>query len=159
MRLLTACALVSLLACGTAWAQTPDLQSRLGADRFRALGLHKLDPEELAGLERWIDTQAPASAQLEQARDAGRREAERALAVQTAAPEAVDSTLVGSFQGFARGREYTLANGQVWRQVDNTQLSGVTAEAATAQIRPARLGGWWLKINNYNTRARVERVR
>ena len=93
------------------------------------------------------------------ATDAVTVEAERALAAQTAAPEAVDSPLVGPFQGFARGREYTLANGQVWRQVDNTQLSGVSDEAATAQIRPARLGGWWLKINTYNTRARVERVR
>lgn len=161
MRLLTTTALVSLLACGTAWAQGSDLQSRLGADQFRALGLHKLAPAELAGLERWLDTQAPATAQLEEARDAGRREAERELAraqpAATAGP--VDSALVGTFNGFGKGREYTLANGQVWRQTDSTELPGVSVTNAMAQIRPGRVGGWWLKINSYNVRARVERVR
>lgn len=57
------------------------------------------------------------------------------------------------------GDSATLANGQVWRQTDAAVLPGVTLEAAPVQIRPARLGGWWLKVGDYNTRARVERVR
>ena len=67
--------------------------------------------------------------------------------------------MTGTFTGFAKGREYTLANGQVWRQTDATALPGVTVDAPSVQIRPARLGGAWLKIGDYNTRARVERVR
>ncbi|MFL6587609.1 MAG: hypothetical protein ACJ8GV_12120 [Luteimonas sp.] len=160
-RVLRGLALASMLWASTTAAQTPELQTRMGAEQFSALGLHKLDASELAGLTRWIETQAPDEL-LQEAREAGRREAEQApvSARAVTAPEPVSSSLIGRFEGFARGREYTLANGQVWKQVGESTLQGGLAEDPAVEISPARLGtGWLLRVAGYNARVRVERVR
>ncbi|ATD66979.1 hypothetical protein CNR27_05585 [Luteimonas chenhongjianii] len=153
---LAAAASLSLFNC--AWAQDSDMETRMGSAQFRTAGLHKLDPDELRALEQWIAAQPPGQAQLRDAREAGRREA----AVETArAPESepVDSTIVGRFEGFARGRVFNLANGQVWRQVGDQNWPSVAVEGPRVEIRPARFGGWWMRVGDQNTRARVERVR
>lgn len=148
---------------GVAWAQASPLETRMGSAQFRAAGLHKLDEAELQSLERWMDTQAaghgPAQAQLEEARAAGRREASQLRGAPQVAPEPVSSTLAGRFEGFRRGREYTLANGQVWRQIGDNAMEGVRAEAPAVEIQPSRLGGWWMRVAGYNLRVRVERIR
>lgn len=151
-------------AGANAWAQTSTLETRMGSTQFRTSGLHKLDPAELRALEHWMASQttaaaAPAEAQLAEARAAGRREAAQLRTASEAAPEPVSSTLAGRFEGFRRGREYTLANGQVWKQVGETSMEGVRAEAPAIEIEPARLGGWWMRVAGYNLRVRVERVR
>ncbi|VXB95232.1 conserved exported hypothetical protein [Luteimonas sp. 9C] len=165
MRALSTLALALTLACtgASAWAQTSTLESRMGSAQFRTSGLHKLDPVELRALEQWLASQmtaAPATeAQLAEARAAGREEAAASQTASKVAPEPVTSTLVGRFEGFRRGREYTLANGQVWRQVNEASLDGGRAESPVVEIEPARLGGWWMRVAGYNLRSRVERVR
>lgn len=144
-------ATLTLATALPAHAQHSALQSRMGQEEFRAAGLEKLDATELARLESWVAQQLDAEADTAQ-RDADPR-------APAPAPVAVDSTLAGTFTGLARGREYTLANGQVWRQTDAAVLPGINLESPPVQIRPARLGGWWMKVAHYNTRARVERVR
>lgn len=132
------------------------VQQRMSAEEFRATGLDTLDPAQLARLDAWFARQlASAQAETDEA------PADRGGSVRPArvAEAPVDSTLAGTFSGFAKGREYTLANGQVWRQIDAAQLPGVTLQAPAVEIRPARLGGWWMRVGAYNTRARVERIR
>ena len=154
-------------------AQTRPIEAEMSAAERSATGIERLTDSERAALNAWLARRGAQSgtpsvdapdvdARLAAAREAGRREAlADAQEVQAAqqSREPVDSTLTGTFTGFAKGREYTLANGQVWRQTDATALPGVTVDAPSVQIRPARLGGAWLKIGDYNTRARVERVR
>ena len=150
---------ISLSCLAPARAQTSEMETRMGSVQFRTAGLHKLDPQELRALEQWIAAQAPAETQLREAREAGRREA---VVDTRRVPEAepVDSTLVGRFEGFARGRVFNLANGQVWRQVGDQNWAGAAVEAPTVEIRPAaRFGGFWMRVGDSNTRARVERVR
>ncbi len=156
----TTIALFVALACAAAapsLAQDRPLQDRMGDEVFRAAGLQKLEPAELARLEAWI------AQQLQHETTRAVEATERAVAERPAAPRPapteVDSTLVGTFDGFGKGREYTLANGQVWRQTDGAQLPGVTRQSPRVQIRPARVGGHWLKVDDFNLRARVERVR
>jgi len=148
-----------LLAVGSAWAQTPALEDRMGQTQFRAAGLHKLDPAELQALDAWIAAQSvePAARTGERG-PAMRRDGDAGMRAEPVAT-AVSSTLVGRFEGFSRGREYTLANGQVWRQTGDTPLQGVRADGPAVEITPARLGGWWMRVAGYNTRVRVERVR
>ncbi len=146
-------AAIGLSCAGASYAKDPVLQDRMGEAEFRAAGLQKLDAAELARLDAWIAQQLAdtvATATTGQPLSPARME-----------PEAteVDSTLVEPFTGFSKGRDYTLANGQVSRQTDAAILPGVTLDNAAVQIRPARLGGWWMKVSNYNTRARVERVK
>lgn len=159
--------------------QAPRIEQQMTAEDFMAAGLNKLSAEELARLNQWlarrpagaalpspapaaaaVTTDAELQARLAQAREEGRREAAGgAQAAPAASREPVESHIVGAFNGFARGREYTLANGQVWRQVDSATLSGARGNDIGARIRPGMMGAWWLKVDGYNTQAKVEQVR
>lgn len=157
-------------------AQQTGLEDRLSAADFRAAGLHKLSESELARLDALLagerdarsalSTSNPAATDVEtriaQAREEGRREArseDRGIRSVAAAREPVVSTIPGVFAGFAAGREYTLANGQVWRQIDTASLAGARGQDIGVRIRPGFTGVWWLQVTGYNTQARVERVR
>ncbi|VXB95221.1 conserved exported hypothetical protein [Luteimonas sp. 9C] len=163
----------ALAAALPAYAQQTRIEDRLTDAEFRAAGLGKLDEAELARLNALLAremgtsaTDAPASADVEariaQAREDGRREAAVAAdqGVRPAASrEPVESTIPGAFTGFARGREYTLANGQVWRQTDNASIAGARGQDVGVRIRPGLLSVWWLQVDGYNAQAKVERVR
>ena len=151
---------VSLLCFGTnAAAQTPPLQDRMGEVQFRAAGLHKLDATELRALEQWMATQALVEREPVGDRMPGTPDGMEPRLRRDVPASPVSSTLTGRFEGFARGREYTLANGQVWKQVGDAPSIGGRSDAPAVEITPARLGGWWLRVDGYNARVRVERVR
>ena len=156
-------------------AQTRPIETEMTAAERSATGLDRLTDTERAALNAWLarrdaqaDTTPPpqvtpdVEARLAAAREAGRREAmadaqgTRALA---SAREPVQSTIPGPFRGFASGREFTLANGQVWKQTDATSLAGARGENVGVRIRPGVLGVWWMQVDGYNRQAKVERVR
>lgn len=170
--------LIAAMLCvsAAASAQQAGLEARLSAADFRAAGLHKLSEAELARLDELLardsDAQAAVSAagsadadvdaRIAQAREEGRREArseDRGLRPAAASREPVASTIPGAFAGFARGREYTLANGQVWKQIDNASIAGARGQDIGVRLRPGLLGAWWLQVDGYNTQTKVERVR
>lgn len=153
--------LAAALALASAAAvAAPPIQQQMTPQEFKAAGLDKLTPDELAALNTWL----------------GRTiESESAKAAATAKKVVVDenrgfltfgsdepivSVLPGRFPGFSKGRVYTLANGQVWRQTDDAELAGVRRDDAEVTIRPGRLGNaWYMSIKGYNTRATVRRVK
>jgi len=167
-------ALAALLVVANGYAQSPDLRTRMGEAEFRAAGLDKLSAEELARLDAWLVREIAdqgaqaASMQAEQritevreaAREEGRREVvERHRGfIHFGSDEPIISAIVGEFTGFAKGRRYRLDNGQVWEQTDNATLAGVRREHPGVHIRPGTFGVWWMRIDGYNTAAKVRRV-
>lgn len=164
----------ALAAAVPAFAQQTRIEDRLTAAEFRDAGLGKLSDAELARLNALLaretiaptaaaaTTDADVEARLAQAREAGRREAlgeDRGQRPAAESREPIESTIPGTFTGFARGREYTLANGQVWRQTDNASIAGARGQDIGVRVRPGLLNAWWLQVDGYNTRAKVERVR
>lgn len=97
----------------------------------------------------------------EQAREEGRREVRETNRgfFDFGSSEPITSTLVGEFRGFAKGRQYTLANGQVWEQVEPARLDGVRRQDPAVTIKPGLLNVWFLRIDGYNTAAKVRRIR
>ncbi len=97
----------------------------------------------------------------EQAREEGRREVRETTRgfLDFGSAEPITSTLVGEFRGFAKGRQYTLANGQVWEQVEPARLDGVRRQDPKVTIKPGILNVWFLRIEGYNTPAKVRRIR
>ena len=97
----------------------------------------------------------------EQAREEGRREVREDSRgfFDFGSSEPITSTLVGEFRGFAKGRQYTLANGQVWEQIEPARLDGVRKQDPKVTIKPGLLNVWFLRIDGYNTPAKVRRVR
>lgn len=179
MRAVHSVLIAAALAASTSLhAQETRLEDRMTAAEFRAAGLGKLSDAELERLNEFLARGSAASAaasapavagtstsdveaRIAQAREEGRREAEADATglPATTSREPIESTINGAFNGFSRGREYTLANGQVWRQTDGATISGARGNDIGVRVRPGMMGVWWMKVDGYNTQAKVERVR
>lgn len=140
-----------------------DLQQQMSAAEFKAAGLDKLSTDELAALNAWLQgkvREATTSA-VEQAREEGRQEVivKNRGFFDFGSSEPIEATLAGEFSGFAKGRQYTLDNGQVWEQTDGASVAGVRKQTPRVKITPGLMGVWYLQIEGLNTRAKVRRTK
>ena len=105
------------------------------------------------------------AAEIERIREEGRAEGRREVKEESrgffdfGSEELIKSTLVGQFRGFAKGNRYTLANGQVWEQIEPARLDGVKRTDPAVTIKPGLLNSWVLRIDGYNTPAKVRRIK
>lgn len=140
-------------------AQAP-IQSQMTPEEFRAAGLHKLDPAELDALNAWLNRTIEGETEKAAATAKRQVEDENRGFFNFGSTEPVTGRIVGEFRGFGRAREFTLDNGQVWRQVDATTLVGARRTDPQVRITPSLVGNaWYMAVEGYNTRARVERVK
>lgn len=160
MRPIQAVVFMLALACGPALAADfSSLEERMTEDEFRAAGLDRLTPEELANLNAWlarrnVSTRSAPSGGSEGFRPdnllGGDDDGDRSRIVSRATSDQ-DEIGVGS--------TIQLENGQSWRITDgNLSLSGGLA-GRTVTIQPAMLGSWLLKVEGYNRALRATRVR
>jgi hypothetical protein len=138
----------------------PPIQQQMTPEEFRAAGLDKLSADELARLNAWLgrtietETEKAATAAKKKVEDDNRG------FFNFGSSEPVRSTLAGEFRGFANGRSYTLANGQVWRQIDDASLAGVRLTDPAITITPSLIGNaWYMSVGRYGTRAKVIRIK
>lgn len=168
MRPIPALLLATLLALpALAGAQdAPPLQQAMSAEEFKAAGLDKLSAEELARLNAWLDrrveqqTSAAVAAAVEEAREEGRQEVveKNRGFFHFGSQEPIEASIAGEFTGFGSRKRYTLDNGQVWVQTDATSLNGVRKTSPKVYIKPGVMGVWYMRIDGYNTQAKVQRV-
>lgn len=163
-RIIAVVLLCAIPALGAAQSgpQAPDqrpIEQRMSPEQFRAAGLDKLDPDELAALNAWLR----GTLQTETSRAAA--EAEQKVKTVNrgffdfGSPDPILARLQGPFRGFGKGQRYTLDNGQVWEQTDAARLAGVKLQDPEVVISPGVLGVWWMKVGKYNTRAKVRRIK
>jgi hypothetical protein len=151
--------LTALLACsGLAEAQRfSSLEERMSDAEFRAAGLDTLSAAQLAALNQWLTERglvgADASAPPADASD------RVGLAPERGQSDRVSSRLMGSFRGWTGSTEFQLQNGQVWRQTGGGELAGVSLEEPEVTIEQGIFGTWYLRVEGYNSRAKVKRVR
>ena len=161
-----------LLACTSlAWAQqaplTADVEQQMSAEQFKAAGLDKLSKQELAALNAWlqqkvaVETNKAVETAVETAREEGRKEVKEKNRgfFDFGSQEPIQSNIVGEFKGFANGKQYTLANGQVWEQIEPASLAGVRKTDPEVSIKPGMFNNWFMQIKGYNTAAKVRRVK
>lgn len=148
-----------LMAALPSFAQDA-IERQMTPEEFKAAGLDKLSAQELARLNAWLNrtldtaTSKAATAAKKKVEDDNRG------FFHFGSAEPVKGRLVGDFRGFGQGREYTLDNGSVWKQVDGATLAGVRLSNPEVTITPGLVGkGWFMAIKGYNTRAKVERVK
>jgi hypothetical protein len=74
-------------------------------------------------------------------------------------PAAIRTTVRGRLDGWRYGTQLTLANGQVWRVVDDVEA--VLPDLADPPVRIERgaLGAYYLQLEANNSAARVVRVK
>ena len=141
--------------------QGQPIEQQMTPEQFRAAGLDRLSAGELASLNAWLnrtlDVETTRAAETAKQQVA---EEQRGFPGLGSSDEPVNARLTGAFNGFGKGREYRLDNGQVWRQSDGASLAGVKLDQPTVTIAPSLIGSaWYLKVEGYNTRAKVERVK
>jgi hypothetical protein len=150
----------ALLAASIPLAAQDSIRAQMTPEEFAAAGLDRLSADELARLDAWLNRTVVAESEKAAvaAKEAVQKDARGFL--NFGSEEPVVARIVGEFRGFGRGREYTLDNGNVWRQIDDAQLA--TRPAANPQVRvtPSLVGNaWYMAVDGTNKRAKVQRVR
>lgn len=155
-------------------ARFANLRESMTADEFKAAGLDKLSDAELAALSGWLTRKVGAETAraveqvrqetqtaITQAKDDTRKQVEQENRgfFDFGSDEPIKSTLAGEFKGFSKGNRYTLANGQVWEQIEAASLNGVRKTNPAVTIKPGLFNNWFLRIDGYNTPAKVRRIK
>jgi hypothetical protein len=157
--LLSLALLAAFVASPTVLAQKP-IERDMTPEEFKAAGLSKLSPEELARLNTWLGRKIDTIATEAAAQAKDKVEDENRGFFNFGSSEPIVAHMPGPFRGFGKGREYTLDNGQLWRQVDTASLVGVKLDNPEVRITPSIAGNaWYLAVKGYSTRAKVERVK
>lgn len=160
--LATALAAMLPLAAPLAGAQSfSTLEERMTATEFREAGLEKLTPEELAILNAWLKSRATASPNNTTTPANDRRGfASEGFFGSGDGADQITSMIIGPFRGWEGvNTMITLANGQVWRVTDSSTRLRVNLTDPRVTLTRNALGGWSLRVEGYNTRARVIRVK
>jgi hypothetical protein len=152
--------LALLLACGGAFAQQAAIEQQMTPDQFKAAGLDKLSPQELANLNAWLNQAVEAETAKATSRAKSKFEDENRGFWHFNSDEPIVAHIVGEFRGFGAGKTYTLDNGQVWRQIDDASLVGVRKTDPAVRLTPSIIGNaWYLGLDGYGTRTKVQRVK
>jgi hypothetical protein len=118
-----------------------------------------------AGTTVAAGTATLSAAEVERIREEGREQGRNEVKQESrgffdfGSEEPIKSTLVGQFRGFGKGNKYTLANGQVWEQIEPARLDGVKKTDPAVTIKPGILNVWFLRIDGYGTAAKVRRIK
>ena len=146
----------SLIASSAIAKDFSSVEEQMSSREFKAAGLEKLSPEELAALNAWIRTNQPAASAGSYDRRAD--DLKRIGFDDSDAREDISSNIIGDFKGFGGGTILKLENGQIW-QVTGGELSGIKAMSnPKVSIRPGLMGGWRLQVEGYNSIAKVKRI-
>ncbi|BDU15624.1 hypothetical protein [Lysobacter auxotrophicus] len=153
-------ALAALLPLATTAMAQQKIEQQMSYEQFKASGLEKLSPTELANLNAWLA--GKLEVETAKAVETVRQESgddRRGLAAERESRDPVAASIAGAFTGFGKGRQFSLDNGQVWRQIDEVALSA-KLDNPKVRLTPSLIGSaWYLAVEGYNTRAKVERVK
>lgn len=136
--------LLALLGFASVAYAQPPIEKQMTPEQFKAAGLEKLSPAELATLDAWLDN---------------------ALEVATVAKEKVETertpintALKGEFQGWQNGTLLELENGQTWRVIDSEFLATRRQSNPKVTISPGVFGSWYMLVEGTSVKAKVKRV-
>lgn len=139
---------------------SPRIEQQMTSEQFRAAGLDRLTPEQLANLNAWLNRTLVVETQKAATQAKKKVEDESRGFLSFGSSEPIVSRLNGEFRGFGRGQRYVLANGQTWEQVDAASLAGVRLTDPEVRIKPSVVGNaWYLQVGKYGTRAKVQRIK
>jgi hypothetical protein len=143
----------ALAACAMTPARAGDdatLEERMSYKDFTRLGLDKLSPEQLRGLNEWVRTNA-GGALCTPAAAAGTS----GSPTPAATSDRIASRIAGDFVGWEKGTVLKLANGGVWEVRDDEPLIASREHAPAVTIEKGLIGGWRLSVEGHEEIAHV----
>jgi hypothetical protein len=152
--------LLALLGFASAACAQAPIEKQMTPEQFKASGLDKLSPAELANLNAWLNNTVETETAKAATAAKEKVETENRGFFNFGKADPIVARIAGEFRGFAKGRSWTLDNGQVWEQVDTASLAGVRKTDPQVKITPSVIGtAWYMQIDGYNTRASVRRTK
>jgi hypothetical protein len=128
------------------------IEERMSYKDFTRLGLDKLSPDQLRGLNEWMKAHGgmcpPGVAATGGVAPAG-------TATNTAQSDKVTSKLVGEFKGWEKGTVLKLANGTAWEVRDDEAFIANHSDSPEVTVERGLIGGWRLSVAGYNEIAHV----
>jgi hypothetical protein len=129
------------------------LEERMSYKDFTRLGLDKLSPEQLKGLNEWMKTHGgPACPPGVAAGVAGAAPAGASAPVGEGKRSA---KLVGPFKGWEKGTVLRLADGTAWEVRDDEPFIAHSDSSPVVTVEKSLVMGWQLSVDGYNEIARV----
>jgi hypothetical protein len=147
--------LLVLPLCGVgAWAQPPStgLQQRMSSAEFKAAGLDKLSPQELQNLDSWLRTHAKVTTKVVDS------SGEPVFYPTKKERQKIFAHIKGNFSGWSGNNQYTLDNGQVWKQIGSDTVQCMTGDNPSAKVKPSFMGDWLMYVSGCNDSVHVKRV-
>lgn len=135
------------------------LEERMTGSEFTESGLHKLSPEELETLNRWIRERSVAKYEGPPEGSTLPSAPGEVPAIERMARERFQSRIKGEFNGWTGETVFELENGMVWRQSENTTFFIPPVENPVVTIRPGIMSSWILSVEGYSSSTRVERIK
>ena len=149
-RLVVPSVLCLLLAMPAFAQQFSSLEERMPSADFKAAGLDKLSPEELKYLDTWLQNHQHVKMVSSSGKPVFYADSDR---------EKFEAHLVGTFSGWNGSTEFTLSNGQVWKQAESGAYSCPTVTNPSVTVKPMMLGSWLMYVQGCSGSVRVERVK
>lgn len=140
------------------------LEEQMTGEEFRAAGLEKLSPDELATLNDWIRARSLATLDAPRYSTSGSLSAETGGGsvekpdIEEMPREPIVTRIVGSFSGWDGQTVFKLENGMIWTQADKDKFYTQEMQSPTVTIEPALFGAWKLSVEGYDKDCRVERI-
>lgn len=170
MNLIRSTTLAISLIFASPWVIADDspasrVQDQMTPTQFKAAGLDKLTADELANLNAFINGQLEETAETvaKTAVEEHKKSNIGFLDSMFGGEDVPDikSNIEGLFKGWQGRTRVTLANGHVWEQLSSGAelVGGVRAESPSITISQGVMGAWWAKVDGYNTKVKVKRVK
>lgn len=157
MRLFVLLPLTLLLFAGCfaahAQAESQGLQQRMSPAAFKAAGLEKLSPQELQNLDNWL--QGHKKVTTKEVDSSGKP----VFYSHDKKRSKITTTIVAHFDGWSKGHEFKLANGQLWTSIDSEPHTCNSAENPEVQVKPSLLGTWMMYVPSCYANVHVRRLR
>jgi len=129
------------------------LQQRMSPAEFKAAGLDKLSTDELKNLDDWLSGHGKVATKVidQSGKPVFYPTSEKAGPVQ--------GRIQGEFTGFSGHGEFTLDNGQVWKQADSSRLACMASSNPKVTVRRSLMGNWMMAVDGCNDTTSVVRIK
>jgi hypothetical protein len=154
--------ILGLLVCRDGVASSSKIEDQMTPAELISTGVVKLNQAERQALNDWLSNKSTAVSQPDN--QVKRELVATADAATGFLPANVKRTIVeskiqGSFRGWSGATEFTLENGQVWRQSESGAAEFAVLQSPIVKIIPKSFGSWLLKVEGIHSSLRVRRVR
>lgn len=149
-----------------------DIRDKLSSEEFKRAGLEKLSSDELlflnGSLYGWkqveeqsepsVGANVPAKVSFNQERAFGNEKIESKEREKEDRVDSIQTSITGKFRGWSGRTTFNLNNGQTWRQIDKRSFK-VNLDSPAVTVEKGFFGAYYLSVEGYNSRCKVERVK